>query len=86
MTTPFLILLVWNLVVLLVYGIDKLLAKRGGQRISEATLLILALCLGAFGAMFGMVLWNHKTSKPKFRFLVPVLVLLNGVFLWFVKR
>lgn len=86
MINPFVILLVWNLVVLVVYGIDKLLAKRGGRRISEATLLVLALCLGAFGAMFGMVLWNHKTSKPKFRFLVPFSVLLNGVFLWYVSR
>lgn len=75
-------LLVWNLIVWLIYGVDKLLAKKGGRRISEATLLTLAFCLGAAGAMFGMVHWNHKTAKVKFRILVPLFVVCNAALIW----
>ena len=79
-------ILLWNLIVFFLYGLDKLFAKKGARRISEATLLLVSVLLGAFGAMFGMVIWNHKTSKLKFRFLVPLLVLLNGVFFWFMTK
>ena len=32
---------------------------------------------GGIGAMFGMVLFNHKTSKTKFRLLVPLYAVLS---------
>ena len=70
-------LLFWNILVMFIYGVDKLLAKARQRRISEATLLFCAASLGAFGAMFGMVLFNHKTSKPKFRIFVPMLVVIE---------
>ena len=80
------ILLAWNLVVMLVYGFDKAKAKRGGRRVKEATLLLLAFLFGGFGAMFGMVLFNHKTSKTKFRFLVPLAVIFCAVALYWLDK
>lgn len=80
------ILLVWNLVVMLVYGFDKARAKRGGRRVKEATLLLLAFLLGGPGAMFGMVLFNHKTSKTKFRFLVPLAVVVGVVVVYWLDK
>lgn len=71
--------LIWNVIVSLVYAIDKLRAKGGGRRIRERTLIALAYLFGGVGAMFGMVLFNHKTSKMKFRILVPLSVFLNLV-------
>ena len=71
------ILFGWNLTVFFIYGLDKLFSKQNARRISEAFLLTAALCMGAVGAMFGMVIWNHKTKKMKFRILVPLLVLFN---------
>ena len=65
-------LVIWNFIVVLIYGIDKVRAKKGMWRISELTLLGCAFILGGFGAMCGMVLFNHKTSKLKFRVLVPI--------------
>ena len=66
-------LIVINIVTFLVYGIDKwrstsgrLLptgrkkAKQGSWRISEATLLILAVIGGSIGALLGMKIWHHK--------------------------
>ena len=66
------ILLIWNIVVMTVFGFDKLMAKTKGRRIRETTLLLCAFFFGGLGAMFGMVLFNHKTSKTKFRLLVPL--------------
>lgn len=72
MSNYIIILLFWNLIVMLVYGFDKFRAKRGGRRIRETSLLLVAFLLGGLGAIFGMVLFNHKTSKIKFRLLVPI--------------
>lgn len=73
------LVLIWNLVVFFAYGLDKLFAKNGLRRIREKTLIILSYLFGAVGAMFGMVVFNHKTSKIKFRILVPLSVVFNGV-------
>ena len=72
-------LFVYNLFIALIYGIDKLKAKRDGWRISEKALITLAFLLGGAGAMLGMVWFNHKTAKPKFRILVPIAFILNIV-------
>ena len=55
------IILFINVVTFLVYGIDKWKAKQGSWRISEATLLILAVFGGSIGALLGMKVWHHKT-------------------------
>ena len=46
-------LIVITIVTFLVYGIDKWKAKQGSWRISEASLLILAVIGGSIGALFG---------------------------------
>jgi len=68
----------WNVLVALFYGLDKLYAKNGSRRIRERTLLLWSFCLGGIGAMFGMVWFNHKTSKKKFRMLVPLAAVLSA--------
>ena len=79
------IVLFWNVFVMLAFGVDKLLARMKKWRISEQVLLLLAFLFGGCGALFGMVLFNHKTRKGKFRFGVPVIVVLNALaaFLFF---
>lgn len=76
----------WNIIVMFIYGIDKLLAKSHKTRISEATLLLCALFGGGVGAMFGMVLFNHKTAKIKFRILVPLIIVAEVVGMYWLKR
>lgn len=75
-------LLIWNISVMFIYGFDKSRAVRGGKRIREATLILCSYLLGGVGAMFGMVLFNHKTSKMKFRLLVPLATVVNFA-LWY---
>lgn len=67
----------WNAAVFTIYGLDKLFAVSKKQRISELCLALSAVFMGALGAALGMIVFNHKTSKKKFRFLVPAALLLN---------
>ena len=63
-------LIVINVVTFLVYGIDKWKAKQGSWRISEATLLMLAVIGGSIGALLGMKVWHHKTKHKKFKYII----------------
>lgn len=55
------------------YGLDKFKAKKEKWRISEQSLLIVSL-FGPIGAWLGMQYFRHKTSKPRFKFLVPLFI------------
>ena len=64
-----------NVMTFLVYGIDKFKAKRGKWRISEFTLLILAIIGGSIGACLGMKIWHHKTMHKKFKYGLPLILM-----------
>ncbi len=70
-------LIVINIVTFLVYGIDKWKAKQGSWRISEATLLILAVIGGSIGALLGMKVWRHKTMHKKFKHGLPLILIIQ---------
>ncbi len=69
------LLLAYNALVAAVFVLDKQLARRGARRVPERTLLGLAACFGAAGALLAMRAVRHKTQKPRFRFGVPFLLL-----------
>jgi len=71
------ILIVINVLTFLVYGIDKWKAKQGRWRISEATLLLLAIVGGSIGALLGMKIWHHKTMHKKFKYGLPLILLVQ---------
>ena len=70
-------LLAVNIVTFLLYGIDKYKAKKGKWRISEATLLTMAAIGGSIGAWAGMRLGHHKTMHKKFKYGIPVIIILQ---------
>lgn len=76
-----------NLIAFFMYGIDKRRAIKDKWRIPEKKLLLAALFGGAFGALWGMILFHHKTKKAKFFLTVPVLFILEVVlFSWLFWR
>ena len=70
-------LLLVNVVTFMIYGIDKYKAKKAKWRISEATLLLLAVLGGSIGAWIGMKVWHHKTMHKKFYIGVPTITILQ---------
>ena len=70
-------LLIINALAFIVYGIDKLKARKGWWRIPEATLLLLALVGGSIGSWLGMKVWHHKTMHRKFQYGLPAILLLQ---------
>ena len=66
-----------NVITFIVYGIDKLKAKKGKWRTPEASLLGLAVIGGSIGAYLGIKVWHHKTLHKKFRYGIPAIIILQ---------
>ena len=89
-------LIVINVVTFLVYGIDKWKAKQGSscrasdhrssRRISETTLLTLAVIGGSIGALLGMKVWHHKTLHKKFKYGLPLILLAQIALIYLICR
>ena len=77
-------LIIINILTFLVYGIDKWKARNGKWRISEATLLLLAVIGGSVGAWAGMSVWHHKTLHKKFRYGVPLILIIQVALIIFM--
>ena len=66
-----------NVITFRIYGIDKWKAKKQKWRISESTLLILAVIGGSVGAWIGMKTWHHKSLHKKFKYGIPFILTLQ---------
>lgn len=73
------ILLTLNLLTFIIYGIDKFKAKKAKWRISEATLILLAVIGGSIGAWLGLQVWRHKTQHKKFYIGIPMILTLQVI-------
>ena len=79
------VLLIWNLLVFMIYGIDKSKARKGAWRIPEKYLLLFAFFLGGFGAWLAGITFHHKTRKWYFKtvwFLGIVTTLVALYLIW----
>lgn len=78
-----------NLVTFLLYGWDKLCARKGRWRVPEKILLGFAFFGGSAGALLGMRAFRHKTKHRKFTILVPLFLVLHialaGWIIWRLK-
>ena len=78
-------LLVLNIITFLVYGIDKFKAQHARWRVPESVLLGLAAIGGSIGAWLGMMVWRHKTQHNKFKYGVPLILIIQiGLLIWAV--
>lgn len=65
--------------------IDKYRARRGGKRIPENALFVVAFAFGAAGIYAGMKMpLYHKASKPGFRIGIPLLIAFNALLICFL--
>ena len=81
-----LIIVIINIVTFIIYGIDKYKAKKGKWRIPENSLIGLAIIGGSIGAYLGMRVWHHKTMHLKFKYGIPLIIVIQLVIVYmFVK-
>ena len=66
-----------NVATFFTYGLDKWKAKRAKWRIRETALLTLAVLGGSIGAWLGMKVWHHKTMHKKFKYGIPLILLVQ---------
>ena len=78
------LLLIWNFIVFIMYGEDKLYSKTKAHRIKEKKLIISAFLLGSIGALLGMAIFNHKTTKRKFLVLIPLSLIFNSIVIYLI--
>lgn len=69
--------ILFNLITFAIFGYDKFLARANRRRISENTLLTLAIAGGSVGAVFAQKVFRHKTRK--FRYLFWVILAIQFV-------
>ena len=77
-------LAVINVVTFFMYGVDKWKAKKSRWRISEATLLGMAVIGGSIGAWLGMKIWHHKTQHKKFKYGVPAIIVIQFALIGYI--
>lgn len=67
-----------NLIAFIMYGVDKHRAqKKDPHRISESSLIWIAVFGGSIGAIMGMYGFHHKTQHKKFTILLPLIFVLQ---------
>lgn len=81
-----LFLMIWNLIVFLVYGLDKGKARKGSYRISEKTLLMMTYVGGGLGAWAGGTHFRHKTQKKYFQLAWAVGVLIDALLIYWMWK
>ena len=79
-------LLTINICQFLIMGLDKLLAIKKKNRISEKTLLLNALIGGSIGAILGMYTITQKTKKIKFQILYPLFLIIHILLYLYIKK
>ena len=75
-------LLAVNLLTFILYGIDKKRARNREWRISERTLIGIAVIGGCIGAILGMYVFHHKTRHWYFRYGLPVILIMQMLLAW----
>lgn len=78
------VLLVWNLVILSIYGLDKHKAIQHKRRISEKSLLLQTIIFGGIGAFLGGRLFRHKINKWYFKFCWLSGIVIDVVLLYLI--
>ena len=80
-------LVIINIITFFLYGVDKWKAQRVRWRIPESVLLGMAAIGGSVGAWLGMQVWRHKTQHAKFRYGVPIILIVQvALLVWILYR
>ncbi|MDO4492715.1 MAG: DUF1294 domain-containing protein [Clostridia bacterium] len=79
-------ILVANIATFVLYWDDKRRAGKNGERHSIVKLLGFAAAGGSIGALAGMYVFRHKTQKDYFTVGVPMILLTQALFLFWLMN
>lgn len=75
-----------SMLTLIIYGVDKMAARKAWYRVPESTLLIFGFVGGWPGAILGQQIFRHKTQKQPFKTWFIISVIVNIVVLVMLYR
>lgn len=78
-------LILINLVAIIITVYDKIHAKTGKRRVRESTLLLISALFGSVGMYLTMLIIRHKTRKAKFMITLPIMIILQILFIYFIS-
>ncbi|MFZ5943554.1 MAG: DUF1294 domain-containing protein [Bacillota bacterium] len=78
-------LILINILAFILMGADKYLAIKRRYRISENRLLFLPLVGGATGSYLALLVFKHKTKHFKFKYGLPILIIINLMQIYLLK-
>lgn len=64
------LILVFSIIAIIAYLVDKNKAIKGKMRTKEKDLLFYAVCFGALGSLIGRIIAHHKTEKVYFSIVI----------------
>lgn len=73
-----------NIIAIILMKKDKEYAQNGERRIREITLLLVALVGGSLGMYYAMFKYKHKTLHNKFRYGVPIIMVMQFAYVAFL--
>lgn len=82
----FFYLIIINILAVVFTVSDKLRAIKHKRRISEFTLMTLAVLGGSVAMLITMLIIRHKTRHLKFMLGIPIIILIQLVIVFFVWR
>ena len=67
-----------NFISFIVVLYDKRISRlHGKKRVDENSFFLLAAIGGAVGLLFGMIILRHKTRKRKFKYGIPLILIIQ---------
>ena len=77
-------LIIINLIAVIVTIHDKRAAVKGTWRVKENTLLLISALGGSPAMYLTMLLIRHKTRKPKFMVVIPMILIAELIIIYLV--
>lgn len=78
------IFLILNIFGFILVALDKYKAKNKLWRIPERSFFILSILGGSIGVYIGLFLFNHKTRNWYFMTVIPLIILIQLIFLYYL--
>lgn len=79
-------LIILNVLCFVLFGLDKLLAKKKKNRIRNSTLIGLSVLGGGVGSLFGMYLFRHKTKTWYYVYGIPVIFIIQIIIFYYLRN